>query len=303
MPHILLTGAGGFVGGHVAEVLHQTGYNLTAIYRTKPTPQHPWRALAADLTSDEGRKALNEVAADMVIHCAATLPASFANDGSRQCAVINETIDNNILNYCIEKNCSLIYTSSTSVYDGVSSPWGEQLSLQPRDPYAKEKLLTESKIMNSGIRAMIFRITSPYGPTQRLNTVLKLFIERSLMNQDLVYYGTGGREQDFIAVEDVATAIQNVLKVPNATGVFNIASGQPISMKALAELVARTVPKTTSKVVASGQPDPQEHYRARIDVSKAKKNLGWQTSVSLEEGIRRWANYLKEHTVENRNII
>ncbi len=65
-------------------------------------------------------------------------------------------------------------------------------------------------------------------------------------------------------------------------------------MKELAHLIIKTFPTTKSKICASGKIDPQEHQRSRFDISRAKKNLDWMPSISLEKGVVMWANYLRE---------
>ena len=80
----------------------------------------------------------------------------------------------------------------------------------------------------------------------------------------------------------------------NTTGIYNIASGNPVSMKNLAELILSKVPGSDSKISSSGIPDPQENHKALFDTTKAKKELGWQPSISLSDGIDEWIKYLKQ---------
>jgi UDP-glucose 4-epimerase len=108
-----------------------------------------------------------------------------------------------------------------------------------------------------------------------------------------MYYGSGERTQDFTSASDIGNAICCAVSNVDANGVFNIASGKPISMCDLAKLVIRAIAGTKSRAVPSGQPDPQEDYRAAFDISKAQRLLGWRPIVSLEEGIRQWAQCLK----------
>ncbi|MGH9721280.1 MAG: hypothetical protein ACRD8O_13775, partial [Bryobacteraceae bacterium] len=69
------------------------------------------------------------------------------------------------------------------------------------------------------------------------------------------------------------------------TGIFNIASAQPVSMKTLAELVVRAAPGCQSQVRPSGEPDTQEGATALVSIDKAARMLGWKPRTSLEDGI------------------
>jgi nucleoside-diphosphate-sugar epimerase len=114
-----------------------------------------------------------------------------------------------------------------------------------------------------------------------------------MANLDLHYYGSGEREQNFTAAEDVARAIAAAISLEGVSGLFNIAGGRSITMRELAELVVSTVPGTTSMVVPLGRPDPQESYRAAFDLIRARDGLRWTPSIPLEEGIRHWVAYAR----------
>jgi nucleoside-diphosphate-sugar epimerase len=85
------------------------------------------------------------------------------------------------------------------------------------------------------------RISAPYSPMQKARTVLKVFIENALLNNDLTYFGSGMRSQDFTHSSDIANAINNAIRRwmfnECSTEIFNISSGNSISMKGLVHLV------------------------------------------------------------------
>ena len=163
------------------------------------------------------------------------------------------------------------------------------------DAYIKEKLWAETKIKKLSIPYVILRISAPYGPRQRSQTVLKTFIERALRNEDLYYYGTGSRTQDFTHIKDVANAVSEIVDRQNLKGVFNIASGNSISMKNLATLVLNTIPTASNvKVLASGLKDNQEYFRPMFDITKARELLGWTPKTQINQGIYEWYCYIKK---------
>jgi UDP-glucose 4-epimerase len=218
--------------------------------------------------------------------------------GEGQAALANRTIDDRIIDLCHRRRCPLIYTSSTSVYGlRVQGVVTEEDNLGPLGEYALAKATSEMKML-SALRAgaIVLRVSSPYGPGQRTRNVLRIFIERALADLDLVFYGSGNRQQDFVSAYDVANAVVCAVLRMSSSGIFNIASGVPVSMRDLAELVIRTVPGTGSRIISSGIPDPQENQRTAFSISKAQAILGWRPVVSLMDGIKSWAQYLKEHS-------
>lgn len=291
---VLVTGAGGLIGSYTVRALHNGGHEVTALYRNVPPRKegYPWNIMKLDLLESRSDLILESISADVVVHCAAVLPSQFDGEEAGLVAAINRQIDERIVKSCEHKDCLLIYMSSGSVHGLRGSPWTEESPVYPQGAYALAKFETEQKILELINRCIIFRISAPYGAEQRNKTVLRTFIERALANLDLQYHGSGKRQQDFIAAADVARAIVHAVLQTNAKGIFNIASGSPISMKDLAELVVRIVSRTTSKIVPSGQPDVQEDYRAWFDTSKAKREIGWYPTISLDKGIRNWVNYL-----------
>jgi UDP-glucose 4-epimerase len=294
---IFVTGAGGMIGTYTTQALYREGYEIVALYRKASAQKnaHPWKIIEADLLSDRGISELETIHPDVVVHCAAVLPEQLEGEEANKTAEINRKIDNGVLKFCQNHDCSLIYTSSTSVYGSTGFPWNEESPVSPWGPYGIAKFETEQQIKTMKNRHVILRISAPYAPEQPSRTVLKIFIERALEDLDLLYYGNGERQQDFTASEDVARAIVRSVSNSTACGVFNIASGQPVSMIQLAELVIKCASETKSKAVAAGTPDPQEEYRAYFDISKAKSILGWIPSFSLEYGIRRWMQSLEKN--------
>ncbi len=294
---VLVTGAGGLIGSHAVGILHENGYPVVALYRklSDQDTVSPWRSLQGDLLDSNFVHTLDHIEFDLVVHCAAVLPDQFYGTRAEQAARANLFIDEQVVNLCLEKGSRLVYLSGTSVYGiGSGSPLTENARTSPIGPYVEAKVQSERRMLNELAQSStILRVSSAYGPGQRARTVLRLFIERSLAGLDLMYHGSGKREQDFIAAYDVARAILCVVSNGRASGVFNIAGGNPIFMRDLAELVARTISGTKSKVMASGQPDPQENYKAAFDISRARQTLGWHPTISLREGIVKWAEYLK----------
>ena len=196
----------------------------------------------------------------------------------------------------IIKSLRIVYISGTSLYGQNSSRLmyeTDHLSLSG-NAYLTQKSLSEKLFLSEHKDVIILRVSAPYHYSMTANTVLKIFIEKALSNQDIFFHGSGNRMQDFTHTTDIAHAVLNSISNSGANGIYNISSGDPISMKELAILVVDTVPECTSNVLASGQPDLQENYKALFDITKAEKELHWKPNISIKEGVEEWIEKCKK---------
>jgi UDP-glucose 4-epimerase len=122
-------------------------------------------------------------------------------------------------------------------------------------------------------------------------SVLPRFVRQALTSENIAWYGSGERTQDFVHVTDVVGAC--LLAAASSTpGIYNIGSGVPISMKQLAHLILRMVPHSRSQVLPADLPDPEEGCRWEVDVGKARNNLGYSPKVRLEDGLRQYIDFV-----------
>lgn len=299
---IIVTGAGGLIGSHAVKVLCEKEYRVIALHRRLDQPRISHDVVQGDLLSDSVLHTLSPITFDLIVHCAAVLPSRSCGDAD-QAAKSNLAMDERILRVCMDRGCHLVYLSGTSVYGGrIERALDEESEVSPVGPYLKAKVQSEKRILDEIPEAStILRVSAPYGPGQRSRTVLRVFIERALAGLDLIYHGTGKRQQDFIAACDVGNAVLCAVRNTQAHGIFNIAGGKPISMHDLADVVLRTISGARGRAVPSGLPDPQENEAATFDISKARRKLGWSPTVTLEEGIRLWAEYLRKNNRHRGN--
>jgi len=295
---VLVTGAGGLIGGETCRLLFDAGYDVLALYRS-PSGVHetfPWTRCYLDLEEEGAREKLEKLLPLYgIVHCAAVIPSVFQGEEAEKASARNKNIDL-VMTSLRAGTRKFIYCSSSSVY---RVPYAEKVDesffVEARGAYQKEKITMERECLRNFLEnAFVFRICAPYGSRQKNRTVLKMFIENAMEGRSLLYHGSGGRQQDFTHVRDVAMAVLCSLEPETRGGIFNVAGGAPITMKNLAELVVRLVPDGGSKVFSSGQPDPQEGWTAPFCIDKARLELGWTPRVSLEEGIRDWADEIRK---------
>jgi len=286
---VLVSGADGLIGHEAVSRLLSCGHEVTGLYRSLDCQdkQKSIDILNIDLATENVCDTVKEKNIDVVVHCAASLPRFNDENEMRRVARLNKKIDENIFSLCKKRKYRLIYLSGTSIYvdkkDGIIN---ESDSVSSSNQYLKQKLWAEAEVKKLSISSVILRVSSPYGRRQKSQTVLKKFIENTLKEKTLFYFGSGSRTQDFISCMDVANSICKVIDKPDIQGIFNIASGDSISMKNLANLVVSISPSNNMiKVLPTGKDDDQENYRAKFDISKAQKLLCWTPVVKLDKGI------------------
>lgn len=267
---MLVTGASGLVGHAVASRLRAEGARVTSAGREggpdlarEPWPRGPW---------------------DVIVHCAARLPARFDGPEADAAVAENRKMDDRALDAA--SGAHLVYLSSASVYGATSGIIDEATPPAPMLGYAIAKLETERAIADRGLSATLLRLVSPYGSRQNRPTVLRRFLDAALTGAPLRYYGTGSRTQDFIHVDDVAAAIASAAR-DRVSGLFLLASGQSIAMRDLAGLIVEAT-GSSSPVEAAGIPDPEEGrvVRYRVDAMRARLAV---PETPLTEGVRAWA--------------
>lgn len=279
---ILVTGANGLVGRAVANRLEADGAFVTRVDSVAGEG-----VLGVDLAKDAWPKK-NWAA---IVHCAAKLPMKFEGDEAEAASAENRRLDDRAIDEALSCGAQLVYFSSASVYGDTLGLIDEDTAPRPKIGYAVEKLASEAAIASRHVSAAVFRLVAPYGERQTRPTVLRRFIELALTGQTLRYFGSGGRTQDFLHVDDVAQAVSRAI-AQRACGMWLLASGVATSMKSLAE---RVVEMTSSKssIEAAGVADPEEGRRVEYNIDRLRNQLGFAPEVTLDVGIARWATALR----------
>ena len=185
-----------------------------------------------------------------------------------------------------------VFASSAAVYgDGDPLPLREDYSLKPVSPYGASKVSGEyySETFSEcyGLDCVVLRPFNVYGPGQgnsQYAGVITKFVEAALRGEALTVYGDGCQTRDFIYVDDVVKAFVKALEHETSkTEVFNVCTGEPVSINSLAKLVCEVTEKDLNIThVASHGGDI---LRSCGDPEKAKRVLGFEPGFSLERGI------------------
>lgn len=187
-----------------------------------------------------------------------------------------------------------VYISTSSTYgDFQYTPADENHPLEPKDIYGATKAAADriaiSYYRTYEMPVTIIRTSSVYGPGDLENRVAKIFIENALQGKALELHGGGKLRRDFSYVKDVAKGMVLALKTDKADGeVFNITGGSDHSIKDLAMMVKEFIPDTEIRV---SEARPLDVRRGELDISKAKKILGYTPTYDLRKGIREYIRW------------
>lgn len=293
---ILVTGAAGLIGYGVVETLkYQQAYPVFLAYHNCGSEkiQNGFRIDLERVSAESLKEDF-----DCIVHCAAVIPNAVRGDEAA--AAANRRIDDNIIDYCVRHGSRLIYISGASVYDNEDQNLLTEASALKLDSrYKEEKRNSEIRIEKECGSYCILRVSSPYGARQKNASVFKIFIDAVCKESRICYFGSGSRTQDFVEVRDIAQAVWKGI-LYQANGIFNIASGKPVSMRQLADLISKIGQDEfgiISRVCADNRIDPQEDVRVNIGIHHAESVLGWKPQIGLAEGIREWLN-VKRHCGE-----
>jgi len=280
---VIVTGAGGFIGWAVATELHANGVPVLGIVRSPPRmAAFNWRVL--DLEVDSLATASDRLSPETVVHCAASVPSAPLRLDDEAHADSTRRMDAGIVDACANLGCRLIYMSSCILYDPADPETkNERSSVQATTPYAAAKLSGE---LQAGALegSVVMRIPSPVGGFGRRSSVFDRFVERAVNAQPLEIWGTGRREQDFVHVADIAEFVRRALS-KRVDGIFNVASGLPITMRELADTIVDVVGR--GSVVSGNRPDPQDGQTARYDIQAARQLLDWTPRVDFRAMIEQ----------------
>ena len=299
MSSLLITGATGFIGKNLLGKLCNVGYQVYGMSKSGGIINNILID-AVDCTSQEAlTRYCQGKPFDGIIHLAASVPPSFYGEEARQCLFQNVKMTMNVLEVFRKQGEGMfIYASSSSVYGYPRRlPVTEETPVQPDGFYPLGKffgeLLCQQYQKELDLPTVILRISAPYGRGMRRETVIKKFIRKALLSENITLYGTGSRSQDFTYIEDVTDAILQAYEA-KATGIFNVSSGISTSMKELAETILRVLPNSKSRIVCASADDPQEGYRAAFSFEKARRSFGYHPKFSIARGIEEYARAIKE---------
>lgn len=298
MKNILLTGGTGLVGSDILDVLLKSNYHVYATTRREQITKNKhltW--IKTDLKSKTLSFLNSMPRIDCVIHAAAQVNFFSPQSEFKDALEINMKFSETLFSWCLEQKNKLtvIYISSLSFLKQPLEKFiKEDNPIVPLTPYSISKYWSEQILFKyadlGGFRPVSLRLSSPISQNFRLlhNNVVKKWIESAQKGEKIQIFGKGKREQDFVATRDIAEAILRVISCTKISGIYNIASGNSISMMKLASLISK---KIKTEIVSLGS-DPKEKEKWKISILKAKKDFCYNPKFTSKTIIEKLLNNL-----------
>jgi NAD dependent epimerase/dehydratase len=319
---VLVTGAGGFIGSHVAEALAAAGAEVRAFVRYNSRNDYGWlEALDPELLSQieifRGDLANPEAVAgavagrDRVLHLGALIPIPYSYLHPREFVTANVEGSLNILEAARRHDVErLVHVSTSEVYGTPRSlPITERHPIHVQSPYAASKAAADQLALSFwrsfDTPVVVARPFNTYGPRQSARAVIPTIVTQAL-ERDIVELGSTATTRDFLFVEDTAAGL---IACGHAEGVegyeINLGTGVETAIGVVAERVLELIGRELP-VVCDDQrvrPATSEVERLVADWSSARTLLGWKPHVDLDEGLRRTIDWLRGALVSYKSTI
>ena len=303
---VLVTGAAGFLGSHLAEKLVDLGHKVIGIdnmlggYEDNVPKGIEFHN--GDCCNFEKVKSIMK-GVEVVYHCAAT-----AHEGLSVFSPYEITKNNYLASVSIfsaavnEKVKRIIFCSSMARYGNQATPFTEKMNPSPVDPYAISKVASEEVLKNlCELNKIEWVIAVPHniiGPRQKYDdpfrNVVSIMINRMMQNKAPIIYGDGNQTRCFSYIDDCLSCLIPMLDQKNLNKqIINIGPDEEfVTINKIAEICSNLTGVNLKPI--HKQDRPQEVKHATCSADKARSLLNYKTTVSLRDGIRKTFEYIKE---------
>ncbi len=309
---VLVTGAGGFIGSHLAERLVEQGATVRGLVHYNGAGRRGW--LDSSRHSDEIEVVAGDVAdqesvwaavsgCDTVFHLAALIAIPYSYSAPRSYVRTNVEGTLNVMEACRRLDVGrVVHTSTSEVYGtALSVPITEEHPLQGQSPYSASKIgadkVAESYHLSFGLPVVTVRPFNTYGPRQSARAVIPTIISQCLAGKT-VKLGNLTPTRDLNFVTDTADGFIAAGSAVGAEGkTYNLGTGREISVGDLAALIGQTAGRPIDVVADQERvrPGASEVERLLADASKANRELGWRPTLTLEEGLAKTIEWVEAH--------
>lgn len=301
---VLVTGAAGFVGGHVVRALADAGYRLAVLQNRTPLPANLAQLCERVTTGDIRDPQVREAALDqvsIVCHVSAYIPTRM--DDLQEADLCNQINAVAVLNFSEEAAQRgvrrFVHLSTANLYAGADSARTESDLVFPAHlgaAYFVSKFAGEVYLSNvskrTGMEVLILRVATPYGPGEPNNKVIPTFLRMAAEGKPLRMVNGGVARFSYVHVGDVAASVLNAVSGGDG-GIYNIASGEHTSVLELAqEVVALQGDSATTLDI---EPVAAGAFTGFAPLSIDKARRTWQFAPRpLAIGLREYRDYLVE---------
>jgi NAD dependent epimerase/dehydratase len=322
---VYVTGADGFIGSHLVESLVKKDLEVTALCQYNSNGSYGWLDPYAVKRPHNLNLILGDIrdpyfmdttiqGHDTVFHLAALIAIPFSYLAPKSYIETNISGTVHVAQACLRSKVGRMINTSTSEVYGTAKfvPITEEHPLQGQSPYSASKIaadmLADSFYRSFSLPVTTLRPFNTYGPRQSLRAVIPTIIAQVMSGQPRIRLGSLDPTRDFNYVSDTVDAFLALAQADNDAllgHTFNAGSGREISIRDLAYLVGRIFNKDISfeEEQVRLRPKDSEVERLLADSSKLQKLTGWKPKISLEEGIAKVGDWVKESSWVDRSAM
>lgn len=293
--NILVTGAAGFVGGHLVKELANNGHTVTAAVNNNENAPNGTTGAYADLSkADEVVNNIDFKNIDAVIHLAGLAAVGPSFDAPLKYITVNSGIEINLYEACIAQGAKpkFLVISSGSLYNpGSPMPINEQSAVESSSPYSVSKITQEELAKyysNRGFKYVIARPFNHIGPGQNPGFIVPDFAKQIVSGErgeiSEIMVGNLSAKRDYTDVRDISRAYRLLVESDNTNGkTFNICSGNSVSGQ---EILDSLLAKSNAKLNVVQDPArmrPSDIQEIIGDHSSITAETGWQPQIPLDQ--------------------
>lgn len=316
--NVLVTGAAGFIGSHVAKKLATYGHHVVGVDnfcpyydlqlkkdRAAELKNHKIEIHYLDVEQEKELKALVEKEKiTHIVHLAAQAGVRYSLQEPR--AYLRSNIDGFLSILEIARafpSIVTVYASSSSVYGtNTKLPFSEEDTTDhPANLYGATKKANEVMAYSYhhlfGLKLIGLRFFTVYGPWGRPDMAYYLFADKIMRQEKIELFGGGTLRRDFTYIDDIVDGIIAALQAPRPFALYNLGNSSTESVSTLVALLEKFLGKKA--VISLSECQKGDMIDTFADVSLAKKELGFSPKTSLSEGILRFVSWYKEYTSKN----
>src|SRR5471030_1101200 len=303
---VVITGAAGFIGSHLAETLLDLDYSVIGIDNLLTGDISNIAHLAGRdfqfVKHDVTNYIFVDGPVDFVLHWASPASPIDYLELPIPTLKVGALGTHKALGLALAKKARFVIASTSEVYgDPLEHPqketyWGNVNPVGPRSCYDESKRFAEAMTMayhrKHGVRTSIARIFNTYGPRMQLNDgrVVPAFLDQALLGQPITIFGDGSQTRSFCYCSDLIEGLYRLL-LSDEVYPTNVGNPREMTILEFAEHIRRLT-GTASAIVF--QPLPEDDPKRRQpDIAKARAVLGWEPRVLLEDGLRHTVEYFR----------
>lgn len=289
----LVTGGAGFIGSNLVEALVRDRHEVVVIDNVHTGNVENLGNFDVDMIQNSVGNIDAKLDVDAIFHFG--MPSSspmYKKNPKLVGEVINDAIA--LFEFARQKNCKVVFASSSSLYNGLAPPHREDMQIKVTDYYTEARLGVEriaelySKLY--GVRSAAMRFFSVYGKNEASKgeyaNIITQFLWKMKNNEPPLIFGNGAQTRDFTYVDDVVSACRIAMDKSDGFEIFNVGTGKMTSFNEVVNILNKLLGKS---IKPQYKQNPIKNYVAdtQADTTKAKEVLGFEAKTMLEEGAKK----------------